>query len=221
MQVTESWVNLYGSLHPAMIILVLSAFAGALHIVAPDHWVPVSVLSWQRRWTKSRTIVISLLLLALHVLAGAGIYLLLHRFCLAVPSVSRWSVDRIFVMSLVLVAFCAAIRGSRFNRIGEVFRAGPHGAWGTLAVLSLLGPCEWMLPILIKAAQIGMGFFLPFAFFLGGTLLTGAVCVSLGQRIWNRPMLFSRSMEWIRRAKPIFPVASFVVAVLCVAFFAR
>ena len=103
--------------------------------------------------------IFALFALLLHIGLGILLYFALYDF------ISQLSSGGLIVFTLTLVGLVTLIRGVRTSRISEVFRAGPHSAWGIFAVLSLLGPCESIIPIFIKANQLGMGYLAPFSAF--------------------------------------------------------
>ncbi|MCM2324214.1 MAG: hypothetical protein NDJ90_13230 [Oligoflexia bacterium] len=167
---------------------ILCALAGALHVIAPDHWVPASLLSWQRRWRLSRIAGFAALAFGLHVALG---FLLFYLFGEAVWEMAS---SNLLVFSLILVAGVAAIRAFRFQRIREVLASGGSGIWGVFMVFSLLGPCESLIPILIKSRQLGAGLLLPLVAFYAGTLLAGGALIFFGKGLWNRPHWLPRGL---------------------------
>jgi uncharacterized membrane protein YdfJ with MMPL/SSD domain len=72
----------------------------------------------------------------------------------------------------------------------------------------LLGPCESIIPIFIKAASLGTGYALPLASFLAGTVLTGSVLVLSGRIVWNRPFWLMRAFDWALQRTAVLPVAA-------------
>lgn len=180
----------------------LSALAGALHVLAPDHWVPASILTWQRGWRPGRTALFTGLIFLAHVLLGIVIYFAFEDL------MSQVSGTNLLLFSLILIVAVAAVRGVRFSRIREVLRAGRSGVWGLLMVVSLLGPAECIIPILIKANQLGTGYLLPLVAFFSGTVIAGLILVISGQNLWNRPLLFPRNFQTVNRRFALVPVVA-------------
>ncbi|MCM2277949.1 MAG: hypothetical protein NDJ89_07710 [Oligoflexia bacterium] len=192
---------------------LLCALAGAFHVIAPDHWVPASLLSWQRGWRSGRAAAFAALAFAAHVALGFLIFLLLGRGIWDLASTNLLS------FALVLVAGVAVIRAFRFRRIREVLSSGNNGVWGFFMVFSLLGPCESLIPILIKARSLGAGYVLPLLAFFAGTALSGLLLVFSGRFFWNRPHWLPRGVHAANQRLATVPVVT--VVVLGLAFLVR
>ena len=185
-----------------LLLIFLSAFAGGVHVLSPDHWVPASILSWQRRWGAPQTAAFVAMAMAIHVGLGVVLYFALAQwFCLVQPEV-------LFPVSLIFVFGLMFLRGFRFSQIQNVQRLGPHGIGGVVSVVSLLGPCESIIPVLIKASSMGMGYLLPLAAFLLGTVLAASGLALSGQMVWNRPYLLARTFSWFDTRIALLPVAA-------------
>jgi hypothetical protein len=185
---------------PVMLFL-LSALAGALHVLAPDHWVPASILSWRRCWSPVRAGLFAAFALTLHVLMGVGVYFLFDE------QLKTLDPDRLFPYALALVVGVMLLRGLRFSRIREVQRVGTHSLWGLMAVLSFLGPCESIIPIFLKSSSLGAGYLLPLLAFWIGTVSMGVALVLSGRFVWNRPLWLIRSFDWANQRIAVVPVA--------------
>ncbi|OFZ54803.1 MAG: hypothetical protein A2428_03500 [Bdellovibrionales bacterium RIFOXYC1_FULL_54_43] len=185
--------------HTEQMLILLSAVAGAIHVLTPDHWLPSSVLSWQRGWRFPRIMGFTLFAFTLHVLAGFGIYFVMFHFVSDIPPANLFSV------ALILVILGTILRGLRFNRMREVVGVGPRSRWGIFAVLSLLGPCESIIPIFIKARQLGFGYMEPMAAFLLGTFLAGTAAILFTRVAWNLPHWFPRTMNWAHQRMATVP----------------
>ena len=190
------------SLQHQLALTALSALAGAIHVLAPDHWVPLSILSWQRRWRSSRASVFTSLALLVHVFSGVALYFFLEKW------LQLYAPSRMFGWAVAAVILILFLRGSRFSKIRDVQRVGPQGVWGPILVFSFLGPCESMVPILIKASSWGVGYLLPTAAFLVGSLLTGNVLVLAGRRAWSYPILLSRFLDRVTQWVMFVPLAA-------------
>lgn len=186
-------------------LILLSALAGAIHVLAPDHWVPASIVGWQRRWSTFRSALYATLMLSLHVLMGAGAYFLFDDQLRTVDSA------RLFNYSLGFVALLMALRAWRFSMIRDIQRVGPHLGWATTLVLTLLGPCESIIPIFLKSASLGVGYVVPFGAFLAGTLGAGITLTFVGREVWNRPFWLIRAFDRGSQRLAALPVAAGVV----------
>ena len=184
--------------------MLLSALAGAIHVLAPDHWVPASILSWQRRWRAPATALFSTAALVMHVMLGAALYFLLEE------RLHRLSDTHLLSYALTFVVAVMLVRGLRFSRIHDVQKQGSSW-WGMLGVVSLLGPCESIIPIFVKSSSLGVGYLLPLLAFLAGTVGMGTVLVLGGKWLWNRPLWLPRAFGWVNQRLTVFPVAAGVV----------
>jgi hypothetical protein len=135
-----------------------------------------------------------------HLLLGAGLYFLLAPWLVTLSS------EALVKVALVVILGGMAVRAFRFGRIGEVLRAGPQSRWGILAVLSLLGPAESLIPILAKASHLGGGYVLTLGAFALGSLCMGSVLVVVGRVLWDQPQWLPRGLSWGRRGTTLLPV---------------
>jgi hypothetical protein len=189
-------------MHTMWVLVFLSALAGAIHVTAPDHWVPTSVLGWQRRWSPARAALFTAFVLTFHVLMGAGIYFAFDEPFRALDPA------RLFPYSLLMVVAVMLLRGFRFWRIRDVQRVGPNLWWGLVAVMSLLGPCESIIPIFLKSASLGIGYVVPLLAFLAGTISMGVVLTLTGHFMWNRPHWLIRAFDWANQRLAILPITA-------------
>jgi hypothetical protein len=192
-------------------LLALSAMAGAIHVIAPDHWFPASTLAWRRGW-RTRTMVLFLsLAYAGHLALGYALFWLFREFWLGAVA------GRLMLFTIALITVAALIRSYRFSHVEGVIRSSSLSRWRLWTVLALLGPCESIVPILIKGQQMGMSAQAILTAFLAGTWVMGIGLVLLSQRVWDQPELLARWVSIIRGRVAPLPVAG-VVAVGLVYF---
>lgn len=190
----------------AISMMLLAALAGAVHVMAPDHWMPTSILSWQRGWTWPRTVAFATGSFLLHILMGVAIFYGFHPFLMMLDS------HFLLGFGLFLVVSVMFLRLVRFSRIQEVLRSGSQSIWGSFATLSLLGPCESIIPILIKSGQLGMGYATPLLAFALGTVVAGCAAVLSGHLMWNRPLGLPLGLAWAQRSSAVLPVIAGLTA---------
>src|SRR4051812_25214327 len=185
-------------------LLALSAMACAVHVLAPDHWFPASTLAWRRGWRMGRTVLFLFAAYSLHLAAGYAIFSLLG------DSVLAFIEGRLMLFTIGLISIAAFVRSYRFSQVEGVVRSRSNSRWRLWTVLALLGPCESVVPILIKARQMGMEPAGVGLWFLAGTLVAGIGLVLGSQRVWDQPELLARWVSVMRgRVAPI-PVAGVV-----------
>lgn len=174
--------------------------AGAVMAFAPDHWLPASVFTWQKGWRAKKAAAFTFLAFGAHLCLGFVIYFAFHHLLDSLDA--QW----LLMFSWGLVFSVMWVRIRRFSRVREVLRSGPNGRWGGFAVISLLGPCEALIPILIKAHHLGLALWLPCVAFLAGTSIVGIACVLISRALWDRPLWLPRSMQWAQSRSAALPV---------------
>ena len=189
-------------MHQLTSLVLLSALAGAVHVMSPDHWVPASLFTWQRRWPLRRTLLFVLYALGLHLGLGLAVYFAFDEWLLSLDP------HRMIVLSMGMVFGVMILRSVRFSGIQKVQQLGPHRWWGLVAVVSLLGPCESLIPVLMKSRMLGYGYFVPFLAFSVGTLTAGAGLIASGRIVWNRPFGLPRLLSWVDRRVAVLPIAA-------------
>jgi hypothetical protein len=178
-------------------LLAISFLLGGVHVLSPDHWVPLSLQGWQRNWSSWRIRSVAAQFFLLHVLTGLLAALILAEWASALGD------ETLFGFSLAVVLGFAGLRFLRFSRVREAFLAGPQSKRGILAAWSLLGPAESLIPVVLKSNQLGQGYGLATAAYAAGTLLAGTALVLVGRKIWNRPLLLAQGYAWVSRVNPL------------------
>lgn len=186
------------------LLIVLCLLAGAIHVLSPDHWMPTSVLAWQRGWRPLKLTSFIFGAMLAHVFSGFVIFLMFIGFLKNLP------IDSLFVLSVLMMTVFTVARGLRFRRISRVYESGPKSQWAIMNTLFLLGPCESIIPVFVKTSQMGMGYLTPFLAFLIGTLFSGYIVIFLGRYGWNRPLVLPRWLAWSQNGMSSLPFAIFV-----------
>jgi nickel/cobalt exporter len=143
-------------------LALAAASVGALHTVAPDHWVPFAALARARRWSAWRTARITLACGLGHVTVSAALGAL--ALVLGLGALRLWGERLESVAGLLLIGFGLAygIWGLR-KAMHARLHVHPHGdaddpsrltAW-TLFLLFSADPCVAVMPILFAAAPLG------------------------------------------------------------------
>ena len=199
-----------------MALIIFAAFAGAVQMVAPDHWMPASLLSWQRGWRLSRIMVLTFALSLVHVLLGFGLYLLLQ------PVLARIPESRLSAFTIILIGAVGLVRALRFSPVRQVLHRSSRLGRGLGAVFFLLGPSEMIIPLLMKANMDQMDFGFPIIVFFAATWLTGTVFISVARIYWNRPFALPRSLDWCQSRMALYPwVAAASVGVIFLTSFLK
>jgi hypothetical protein len=179
---------------------VLTALAGGVTALSPDHWLPLSLVSWKQEWDPRTTAIKTVRLLSFHVLFGAAVYGVGRSAWSRIPS------DQLFLTSLLLVTGAAVLRSFRFQKIFEILRLGKGSRYGESISRSLLGPCETLLPVMIKANHLHLSEIGVLAVFWLGALLFGVIAVRTSHSLWDRPQALPIEVAWAQRRLTAIPV---------------
>ena len=193
---------------PLSTVLLISFLAGLLQSASPDRWIPLSIHSWQRGWDARRTLLAGAGLLVVHVALGVALFGVI--FLVAAPVSS----ESLSLVAVAVVLGGAVLRLSRFKQFRQVLGAGVRGRWGVPAVLSLMGPCELAIPLLLKTAHGGQSVVLALMALTVGTLV-GALGLALGARhFWNQPARLATVVDWTQGRGVAVPAAAMALIVL-------
>ena len=146
--------------------LALGSMAvGALHSLAPDHWLPFAAVARARGWSVGRTARITVLCGLGHVTGSVVLGLL--GLLLGVEAFARFGSRMEQVAGLLLVGFGLAygawglrnaaghrLHGHRHRHYDHVHDASRATAW-SLFLLFSADPCVAVSPILFAAAPLG------------------------------------------------------------------
>ncbi|MBC7692681.1 MAG: hypothetical protein H7222_13045 [Methylotenera sp.] len=181
-------------------MLTFSFLAGVLHALAPDHWIPASILVWQKGWSSRRSSLFASALLIFHILLGVGVYFAFS------PMLKHLGPSRMITFTMGLVVAVLLVRLFRFSKIRDMLGTGSGNLWGVFAVVSLLGPCETIIPLLLRSNQLGHGYLLALGAFACGTLISGLSSIWMGRLIWNRPSWFPKGLQLAEGSSVVLPV---------------
>ncbi|MGZ6142044.1 MAG: hypothetical protein ACXWLM_01840 [Myxococcales bacterium] len=162
-------------------LAVAAASVGALHSVAPDHWVPFAALARARRWSAWKTARITLACGFGHVTVSAALGVLALALGMASLRVLGERLEAVAGLLLMAFGLAYGIWGLRnamharlhvHSRVIDAAQPHPNGApWGahahgedaskltawTLFLLFSADPCVAVMPILFAAAPLGAG----------------------------------------------------------------
>lgn len=147
-------------------LALAGASVGALHSLAPDHWVPFAAVARAQRWTRARTARVTLACGIGHVTVSVALGVAGLVLGTAVLQALGRRLES--VASLLLIGFGVAyaawgLRGVVGKRLPG--HSHPHGpapdpsrvtAW-TLFLLFCADPCVAVVPIVFAAAPLGAG----------------------------------------------------------------
>ncbi len=137
-----------------------------------------------------------------HVGSGAVLFVVLAPVLRTLPE------SQMLALSSAGFLLIMGIRLRRFNRVAEVLRFGPHSSWVWQAIFSLLGPAEFLVPLLWKSERVGLPAVWTIVAFGFGTVLTGAWLVASRRRSWSIPAYLPRAFLLETRLRGVAPVAA-------------
>lgn len=148
----------------ALALAAAAISVGALHALAPDHWVPLAAVARARGWSRRQTARLTLLCGLGHVSVSAALGLL----ALVVGREVIEAIGRPLesAAGVLLVAFGAAYALWGLRRGAARVHGHAHGHYdhvhdparatvGSLFLIYSLDPCVAVIPILLAAAGLG------------------------------------------------------------------
>jgi nickel/cobalt exporter len=144
-------------MEPTLALFLAAASAGVIHtLLGPDHTVPLAALARNQRWSRRKTLGMTLGCGVIHLLSGlalAGAALVLGH------SVEAWGLTegvpgRLAGWLLVAFGVVYGVWGLR-----EAYRprraAGPGRFSWVLFLVFVLGPCEPLIPLVMLPGALG------------------------------------------------------------------
>lgn len=139
-------------------LLVAAATVGSLHALAPDHWVPFSVLGRARQWSPGRTIRLTLICGLGHVTVSAAFGI--AALMIGTKAVTALGSTLQSNAALLLIGFGLAytIWGLRRSFSNRLTHTHPHDhkltEW-SLFLFFCADPCVALIPMIIAASTGG------------------------------------------------------------------
>lgn len=183
-------------------LIVFAALAGAVQMVAPDRWMPASVFVWRRGWHLDKLAGFSFMIFSVHVVLGFAIFAALAKVFAGVPE------NLLGVFSLIFLGSIGTVRAVRFSRFREVLYRDPQSRRVMYALMSLIGPSEMVIPVLMKARLDGIPMIPVLISFWLGTCLAGLMALSIARVRWNRPMALPSAVQWAQSRVATIPMAA-------------
>jgi len=151
------------SLEPLSPALALAALTlGALHTLAPDHWLPFAAVGRARRWSVRRTGLVTALCGVGHVTVSAA--LALSALWLGAAVMENRGERLTGLTGLLLLAFGATYglwglwQATRRRLSGVAHEpTSSRATVSSLFVLFALDPCVPLIPLVVAAAAMGAG----------------------------------------------------------------
>ena len=140
-------------------LLLSSLTIGALHSLAPDHWIPFVALARAQQWSRWKTIYSVFLAGLGHVSSSVVIGLIGIAIGVATERVSGWETIRGDVASLLLIGFGVAYMIYGLKQLGKrhthTHDKVKNVSYWTLFILIIFGPCEPLIPLLFASSSFG------------------------------------------------------------------
>jgi len=141
----------------ALALATAAVSVGALHALAPDHWVPFAAIARAQRWTAKRTALVTLVCGTGHVSVSALLGLAALLVGRALVEVYGQRLEAIAGLLLIGFGLAYAVWGLRRRAHAHLHEAehGRRMTVGALFLLATLDPCVAVMPILLAAAPLG------------------------------------------------------------------
>jgi hypothetical protein len=145
--------------------LALAAITiGALHSLAPDHWVPIAAVARARSWSRSRAarvaffcglghVTVSMLLGLLALMFGAQLFQSLGERMVSVAGLLLIGFGVAYAVWGLRGAFAPRLHGHHHHHYDHVHDPSRVSAW-SLFVIYCADPCIALIPILFAAAPL-------------------------------------------------------------------
>jgi hypothetical protein len=137
-------------------LLAAAASVGALHSLAPDHWVPFAALARAERWSGRRTALVTILCGLGHVTVSVALGLFGLFLGLQVMTAFGRRMESVAGLLLIGFGVAYALWGLRraVHRHSHENDGRPMTAW-TLFALFSADPCVAVVPLLFTASPLG------------------------------------------------------------------
>jgi hypothetical protein len=147
-------------------LAVAAASVGALHALAPDHWLPIAAVSRARSWTMSRTARIALLCGIGHVTVSAALGLIALFSGTSVVQAFGARVGSVAGVLMIGFGVAYALWGARHHimkklhghshaHFDHVHDPGRTSVWALFAIYCA-DPCVAVIPIVFAAAPLSL-----------------------------------------------------------------
>ncbi|MGC8561793.1 MAG: hypothetical protein ACP5UZ_02550 [Thermoplasmata archaeon] len=132
-------------MYSPLVFVAIAIVVASLHMVAPDHWLPLIALSMKRGYNKGRVLLISTVLGFLH--GSTSVILSLAALFIGVAVFGLNALKGISIVILIAVAIYMLIQTVRESR-------GSENVENTSLLVSIL-PDPVLLPIIIASYKLG------------------------------------------------------------------
>ena len=185
---------------PAVLLIVVIAIS-ALHMVAPDHWVPVTITSFRKKFTRQRTYLLATSIGLAHGVSSAILSIAIAEIgLLFLPAVDV----RLF-SSLLLIAVALYVIANALREVDK------PGKFESISLFVSVIPDPALVPFVLVAAESGLVFM---------SVLTGAFIAAACLALLTVVVLSSRGLEKaLSNIKPVFVDFAVAAALLGMAAF--
>ena len=132
-------------MYSPLVFVAISVVVASLHMIAPDHWLPLTALSLKRKYRKGRVLEISAFLGVLH--GSTSVILSLVALFLGLSFFGLNALKEVSIIVLAAVAIYILINVMRESK-------GSSNVENTSLVVSIL-PDPVLLPIIIASYPLG------------------------------------------------------------------
>ncbi len=175
----------------------------------PDHWIPTSAFIWQKNFGGFKRTLLTFFVLSSHIIFGFLIYALITLFPTSIIENNFLSFTALFLSFFMLIRFL------RFSKIQTVLKNNISRKTAIILQLSLIGPAESFVPLLLKTKFLGFHLAPVIAAYIFGTIVLGFFLIKRGRKLWDVPHLLPLWIERTRRHGAFFPLTTGLAIALC------
>lgn len=147
-------------------LALTGATVGAIHSLAPDHWVPFAALSRARRWSGARTarvtlfcgfghVTASVLLGIIGLSVGASVLETFGNRLESIATISLVAFGAVYAIWGIRRAVGVRLHGHAHSHYDHVHDESKTTEW-TLFVIFCADPCVAVIPIMFAAASLSV-----------------------------------------------------------------
>jgi len=133
--------------NPVLVLVLIATLLSILHMIAPDHWMPLTALSLKKSFSSEKSRAIAFLLGFIHGITSTALALLVVFF-----GIYAFGTKEIRIASVIIIVVVAA-----YILINSIKESHEKRGFENTSLLVSVFPDPAFLPILLAAS--GYGFF--------------------------------------------------------------
>lgn len=162
-----------------LLLLLAVVAVGVLHTIVPDHWVPITLMAREHRWSRARTMRVAFGAGLGHTLSTLAIGLVV--WCAGLAFALRFGRYVSIASSVALIGFgswivLASLREMKRDHAGDT-RARERGSRTALLLILGSSPMVEGIPTFFAAAKFGIALVVTMSLLLGASTIVAYVAL--------------------------------------------